>query len=382
MLITSSTRGCRRYGLTVLEVVVMLVLIPLLILAMVGLFQWVGDRINQGRAEREARDRIRQAQLQLQRDLDGITAPTTPLDPQAGTGYVELLEGPDRSLNRAAAVRAQRDVDDVLLFTSRSHDVPFQGQMGISLQSHLAEIVWWVDAKTNHLHRRVLLIRPDLNQSKTGKLPFHSSATSVEDLAKFYRQNDLSVRLHAERGLVANSLADLNRREHRFGHDPGTFPHVMPELHPGAIPAASWSPFLVPLGGGRTGEDLILENVKDFDLRVFDPEAELRGSSDMLLLPGDEQYLATQQVIGTGAYVDLNYSRSADSAKPSHFHGPCDVPSGLHQPKWPALYDTWAKPYESPPPYAAPLRGLRINMTLSDQQRTHQATVTAEFVTR
>jgi hypothetical protein len=77
---------------------------------------------------------------------------------------------------------------------------------------------------------------------------------------------------------------------------------------------------LVPLGGNRRGEDVMLSDALAFDLRVYDPGAPLLGPTvnpDVVVEPGDAGWSAYLQlweddpddiaVYGYGAYVDLGY---------------------------------------------------------------------------
>jgi hypothetical protein len=114
------------------------------------------------------------------------------------------------------------------------------------------------------------------------------------------------------------------------------------------------------------GEDVVLSDVLAFDVRAFDPGAQIRShwgadgqwtpvgsSDDLALVPGDPAYylpnqpLSTQHV-GYGAYVDLGYwfppSFLADAALTfrSQFSGPPDLRSQLIMPTW----DTWPFDYE------------------------------------
>ncbi|OHB66692.1 MAG: hypothetical protein A2V70_01930 [Planctomycetes bacterium RBG_13_63_9] len=181
----------------------------------------------------------------------------------------------------------------------------------------------------------------------------------------FYAVNDISVRF--EGGVPkANGLADLCRRECRFGHDPRAnfFPFdargwgqlglptlrecshrnwsadtVLPtancrdvlqidlwrEPHPwsgveqatGAIQVGVGPPLPPAYLGTRVAEDVILTNVLGFDVKVWDPGAPvlLSTTTGEALVPGDPEYLPVLQdvaagraaPIGYGAYVDLNY---------------------------------------------------------------------------
>ena len=119
---------------------------------------------------------------------------------------------------RAPAIRPWAHVAAFLIFTSRNAAHPFAGQYAGSsngiMQSDVAEVAWFVRGKT--LHRRVLLVAPGLNQSPSFANP--SSNPGI-----FFQNNDISVR-KVNGQLVANSLADLTKRENRFAHPASTFP--------------------------------------------------------------------------------------------------------------------------------------------------------------
>ena len=70
--------------------------------------------------------------------------------------------------------------------------------------------------------------------------------------------------------------------------------------------------------GARIGEDVVLTNVIGFDVKAWDPYAPILDSpAGVPLLPGDPGYITRigagvgpANVLGTGAYVDLNYLAS------------------------------------------------------------------------
>lgn len=132
--------------------------------------------------------------------------------------------------------------------------------------------------------------------------------------------------------------------------------------------------------GARVGEDVVLTNVIGFDVKAWDPYAPILDSSaGVPLLPGDPGYitrikegLGPANVLGTGAYVDLNYLARLGSVSggdpfvpkltglpgPSWFCGPGDsrsrvygtLPQYAASPTsnefYPAVYDTWSLHYE------------------------------------
>ena len=142
------------------------------------------------------------------------------------------------------------DLDDVLMFTISSKDKPFVGRFNNRLiQSNHALVAWWVERlfdetgtpRMFRLHRRQLLIRPDLltNPSDLAYLrkfrwlprdddPYNAN-TSIAGINTFTNENDLAVRPATVQEMlppnlynfpVPCTLADLSIRQNRFGHVP------------------------------------------------------------------------------------------------------------------------------------------------------------------
>ena len=328
----------------------------MLMAAVARMFAQLGSSINNSRATLESADHLRAAATRLQMDLDGVTA--TMLPPrrvESNEGYFEYIEGSslaatpwDTSAGTLDTTVGQ--MGDILMFTTRSANRPFTGQLVTSsgtatIQSDTAEVAWFVRGRT--LHRRVLLVAPTVqlaNNSPSGT---------------FYQANDISVHLqgNVQTGiLVPNSLGDLTRRECRFAHPYQNFPYNvcawgqlgLPTLYEcsvlpwsacntptGAPPSLTqvdlWSnangsfladsalfsspptaPPAAPPAGARVADDVILTNVIGFDVKVWDP--------------------------GAGDYVDLGATNAVTFS------------TANINPKSPAggtLYDTWSTHYES-----------------------------------
>lgn len=425
-------RNCQK-AFTLVEMLVVVAVTVVLMLALVQVFDFVGEGISDRRSIIEVSGELRAAVMRLQRDLDGLTVTTLPpAEPQAGEGYLEIIEGEWNDTFPVGGVVPPElsllgDTDDLLMFTARSEGEPFVGRYGDNtIESKVAEIVWWigndpVNPGKRNLYRRVFLIRPDLNDS-TGII-------SSAGISSFVSVNDISVRLAPSGGLVANSLADLTKRENRFGHDPIEFPH--PTLLP-FVPDVN-----------RYNEDLILFQPLAFDVRVYDPNAPMYQDPQnpgTILGPGDRGLHdpAAQGFVRrmNGAYVDLYYGfflRLEDSLDTYFFAGPGHLKSqlesggdfGERDGKKYATYDTWSLHYEydgrdqdfdgdfdegtdgldngvggtglddlvntgvddlgereTSPPYPYPLRGLQVKVRVyePDSQTVHQATVTADFL--
>jgi len=449
-------------GMTLVEMLAAMAVTLILILALAQVFSIIGDNVADGRAIVEMSSAIRDTANRLQEDLDGITVPARPWpEPGSGLGYLECLEGtgydrvpnfPNASANPRLTESIVGDIDDVLAFTVRTTGQPFVGQLyGKPIRSNVAEIIWWLELndrpveeppnyqppngkwdwdpelgnkETFNLHRRVLLVLPNLK------------LVNMNPQA-FYYKNDLSVRVE-NKNLLANSLADLTRRQNRVGHATTVKPV------PGGNFPSPLSAALMPKRdlinskpGVRGGEDIILSNVIGFDIKVFDPTVPimLDPTNSEAVVPGDLGY-ASGTLQSYGAFVDLGFSRYRPGV-PSTFSGPPHPKSGLSShPKFPALrlpsgpwrppfpgdlrtkqyvYDTWSLDYEfdginqdqdnlfdegtngldddgkngvddlnereTSPPYPSPLRGIQIIIrTLDpDSRQVRQITVTSDF---
>ncbi len=380
----------RRNGLTLVELMVALVITLLLVVTLAEVFAYFSTTISANRAAIEMAGQIRGVTRRLQPDIEGITVPVRPWpQTESGLGYFEYFEGPERDYDAARADLSLGDVDDILMFTSRSASEPYLGRIAPVLNggsstffSNVAEIVWWTSLDDRNgngqwdpaigerfrLHRRTFLIRPDLNNDE-GFLP-GTSVPGFADLVSFQNANDLSVHTIIDnttnpptQRLVANSLADLTVRKNRFAHLPvphtstppnirGGFPHIInniytsPSLYIGLLnPVHAQS-------GIHIGEDVVLANVLAFDVRAYDPTVVVRQapSGDDALLPGDRGYTTTGgTAIGSGGYVDLNHATPSSTS--STFSGAPHPRSQL----WISTsngflalptYDTWSYSYE------------------------------------
>lgn len=448
-------RRGRNAGFTLVEMLVAMTVTLILIFAVSQTFAVIGARVAEGRATIEMAGSLRAVANRLQTDLDGLTCPVRPwIDSASGLGYFEIIEGDkhDRSfvdltqpLTNANQNSILGDVDDLLMFTSRSPNAPFVGRYnGTSITSTVAEIVWWTELQDLNnngiwdsderfiIYRRVLLVRPDLNDSTNGYL----------SLASAYSQNDNDLSVHWEtrtvggnnvQVVVANSLANLTIRANRFAHvsgtGPGGFPHPVNRSTVSTYNTTTVSAFwLLNTGfvqsGARQGEDVMLSEALAFDVKVFDPTAEIHqdasaASTNEALVPGDPGFATGQTLIGRGAFVDLDYANHLSVAVTSTFSAHPQAKSLLNQAAygggWIATYDTWAWDYErdgidqdssgvvdqgtngfdddnangvddvgereTSPPYPVPLRGIQVKIRVyePDTRQIRQATVVADF---
>lgn len=214
---TPRTRSVPRRGYTLIEILVATTLTLMLMGAVVEVFSMIGDSVKSSRSVLEMSGRMRATAERLQLDLSGVTVTMQPpRRPESNEGYFEVIEGP----NVVPAVNIDDnnspdttvgDIDDILMFTSRSSKQPFIGRVGGgTIESDVAEVAWFLRGRT--LYRRVLLVAPQV-----------SIPATLAGARGYFAYNDISVRWNntgvvATSGLVANTLGDLTKRECRFAH--------------------------------------------------------------------------------------------------------------------------------------------------------------------
>lgn len=221
--------------------------------------------------------------------------------------------------------------------------------------------------------------------------------------------------------LRAGEVLDLWRNPHPWNEtDPDTgVLRGLPSIYPN-YPNPPDNYFL------RLGEEVILNNVLEFDVKVYDPEAPVvyNSAGDAALVPGDPGYGAAlanrNRWISRGAYVDLGYGYAIDPSL-SVFSG-LPGPPGRPYPFEPT-YDTWSMHYENdgidqdrnnridegtngfddspantpgygavddpleqeaPPPYPHPLRGIKVTIRVfePDTRQVRQISVIHEFLSK
>lgn len=271
-----------------------------------------------------------------------------------------------------------------------------------TVESHQAEVVWFTTFKDvngdglyqpdepRFLVRRMFLVAPNLPgweeiDQNTGNLVVHPGELVdpvIADPAQYavpnnipwnvFHYNDVSMAapytpatLTVPSGTAVawrcNSLSTLTRRENRFVHLDLDLSNGSQN---GLQNGNNWLPYPlmvnltdlrnVPnsllyftLQGNKTGEDLILPNMLAFDVRVYDPQAPLRGDApDVVgvapdtsqttddaagvLQPGDPGYIQaivnSYQIAGFGAYVDLWYNRAL---APQFINQPTALPNSV-----------------------------------------------------
>ena len=235
----SPARG--RGGYTIIELLMATTLTLMLMFVVVTIFASVSAGINDTRATLEMAGRLRAAKARLQLDFDGLTVPVyPPVRPEAGKGYLEIIEGPlgpvsppiplPVNFDTGLVDSTVADFDDILMSTTRSRSGPFVGRYrDVTIQSNEAEVAWFVRGRT--LYRRVLLIAPqvmpDLDDNHNGSAN-PTDNNGVVDLVdtggqSFYALYDISARPQYDAsgtvaGWVPNTLGDLTKRENRYAH--------------------------------------------------------------------------------------------------------------------------------------------------------------------
>jgi len=416
-----------RRGMTLVEMLVATAVTLILVGLVVQLFGVVGGSVTASRSLLESTDQLRSASFRLRTDLSGITAlPLPPARPEADSGYLEIIEGPQTDASFAPA-GILGDYDDVLMFTTRSQGSPFIGTFNgtESIESMTAEVAWFcqpapvqpfTDVTLYNLYRKQMLV-----MGVVGAAPFSTSNSMTgRTVPTVYNSYDVSLRPEGST-LYPNSLGDLTKRENRFLHvlssgSAASFPFS-------CLIGPTVSGIVFDTASGRQGEDLILSNVIAFDVRVYDPEAAMRlAGGGQVLTPGDRGYGAATAISPTpkGAYIDLGADIDAGVGKSgtslgsamatrSRFTGAC-------------TYDTWSTHYEfnginedagdvgdlgtdtgsdgqdnnsnglvdelaeydTLPPYSAALRGLEVRIRVYDpsSRQVRQFSVRHSFVPR
>jgi prepilin-type N-terminal cleavage/methylation domain-containing protein len=334
-----------RRAFTLVEMLVAMMLTLIMVAAIAEFYAYVGEMVRDGRAGIEMNGQVRAAVQRLKSDFNQVTSSVVPwADDGAAGGYFEYREGPaadydangnavpDVTGDEDADTNGQNDLDqlgitdllgdgdDYLAFTIRSRDAPFSGRLGATIvRSQFAEVIWftaftdldgdkvWQFNEPRYIVRRLLLILPG------STLPMQPGDVNP------FQSNDISAHQQADGTWIANTLADLTRRENRFAHlgTPANFPNRL-LIDPQS--SATFETFI--MGGDYQGEDVVITNVLAFDVRAYDPESVLLADVDQTsatpainaLGPSDPGYAQavsnTHAAIGTGEYVDLGYGVS------------------------------------------------------------------------
>lgn len=412
-----------RRAFTLIEILISLVVTLMMMAAVVTLFEVVTTSVSGSRALLETADRLRAARNRISLDLQGATVtPAPPRRPESDEGYLEIVEGVQKDSDFGGMTVANvtfaslfGDCDDAILFTTRSRGEPFIGKLNgtLTTESQVAEVAYFLrqdgpivgfetggaEVRLFTLYRRCMLVIP-------------SSGASLGTVTGpgFYDLFDVSARA-VSGSPVANSLGDLTKPENRFSRQSTTWPTMAQYVRPAAF------------GAVRAGDDVILTNVLAFDVQVFDPGAPVFVASGVAVEPRDTGYtIDAAGPVSAGAYADLGYGFGKTYNPPSGSPGPSfnlgpNAKSGYTTtgtPRPAFVYDTWSMHYEADgalqagaaadqgmngldddgdgtvdnsaeldtlPPYAAPLRGLRITIRVYEpgSQQIRQVTVVQDF---
>jgi hypothetical protein len=231
-------------GYTLVEILISVSLSLFLLLGVTHLFKTVGMSITDTQATLNMTRNLHWVAMTLRSDLANLTEDVSKPSrlngpaPPGDNGYFEIIEGLNvpyvtgvydtlytpstthvpstlvaKDSNTGLYDNTVGDVDDIIMFTARSPvESPFRGLVGGQMrESNTAEIVYFV--RGNTLYRRVLLV---------------ADGTMSAPATGFYQNNDVSVRLDRDQTgavvppgtptVVSNTLADLSRRENRYGH--------------------------------------------------------------------------------------------------------------------------------------------------------------------
>jgi type II secretory pathway pseudopilin PulG len=270
----------RRGAFTLLEVLMALTITLILLGLVMEMFAHVSNGVADSRAMMDLSDQLRNAKQRLIQDLAGVTAPTVPpLDPTKHLGYFEYVEGPrvansqyapnsvggdigenlhgnwHTGRGRATNITVNSvigDVDDILMFTTRSVSHKFVGRgharngVHYAAKSRHAEVAWFLRRRTPvearsvrndnrpeyyTLHRRQFLVLPN-RASISGSLTYANSDLSLRPEGGSFKKQLLPMNLLTGKRMIdpltaKNSLGDLTRRERRSLHQPFLWPYQM-----------------------------------------------------------------------------------------------------------------------------------------------------------
>ena len=395
-----------RGGFTLLELLVASAGGLILMGFVAVVFSFYGRTVSENQAIIRMHDSMRSAAWKLRQDLEGITCDVKPwIRPEQDAGYFELIEGPltdakyydsngilvDRTppLPDLAPSNLLADVDDVLLFTTRGNGAGFVGKHASStIEADAAEVVWFcvqqpglVDGMNLYsLHRRQLLV-----VGYVATADFLTSASAGDSLSGSYPvvSDDYDISMRREGGRWrANGLSDLTKRENRFLHSrnaSASFPFEvgLADLQTSGAFASSSS---------RFGEDVVIQNVLAFDVRVFDPQQPAVGYVDLgsggAGLTGSMS--PNSQISGSPTYCTWSYHYEFNGLDEDQAAGGwrvgADQGTNLLDDDGNGAVDDSAE-LETAPPYNVPLRGIEIRLRCYEPQgkQVRQVTIRHAF---
>jgi type II secretory pathway component PulJ len=354
-------------------------------------FSFYGRTVSENQAIIRMHDSMRSAAWKLRQDLEGITCDVKPwIRPEQDAGYFELIEGPLTDQSAAAgSTNLVADVDDVLMFTTRGNGSGFIGKHASStMEADAAEVAWFcvqqpglVDGMNLYsLHRRQLLV-----VGYVATADFLRSASAGDSLSGSYPvvsdDYDISMRMEGGRWR-ANGLSDLTKRENRFLHSrnaSASFPFEvdLANLQTSGAFASSSS---------RFGEDVVIQNVLAFDVRVFDPQQAAVGYVDLgsggAGLTGSMS--PNSQISGSPTYCTWSYHYEFNGLDEDQATGGwrvgADQGTNLLDDDGNGAVDDSAE-LETAPPYNMPLRGIEIRLRCYEPQgkQIRQVTIRHAF---
>jgi type II secretory pathway pseudopilin PulG len=370
--IPSQYRSSSRRGLTLIEIMIALTMTMIVLGAMMQAFQYASGQMQMGRATMEMANRLRSAEELLRSDLKNLTVEPRPYTGVTNpNGYFEIIDGSMRDKSNAAGGNSYLgDVDDVIAMTVRSDGQFFRGRNDPNkdpnnttsskvIESSIAEVMWYTtfaDRNADQLidldesvkiHRRVLLIRPDMG-------PWLD--LTFEQVTALMQNNDISCRIVIDLNdnnynVYANSLSDLALRRNRFCHQYFIYDNVNPSID------ANWPHFLDKslISGFKPveGNDIVLTDVASFDLQIYSPDVSLSLDADIPVAPADIGFPKIATQISAGDFVDLVWNSPA-SPPPNALVDFRGSRFNFAQQAWrndfpaaEAFYDTWTPVYES-----------------------------------
>ena len=420
-----------RRGITIVEILIAITISLTVLLALAVAFREMSKEISNGRSVMELATKLKNATETIRNDLENATVtPRHWTDNASQLGYFEVGEGPSRDTDGFGSnFDMQGDIDDYIALTVRSEGKPFRGRLGaLIIESPVAEVIYWTEVRNSVaanpvpnnaaivdysageslvLHRRVLLVRPDLDLS---------GLVYAGGLNEYYQFNDVSARFVGG-SFVPNSLEELTLFENRYAHTDGggTFP--LAEMDRNVLA-------LRKLSGNNEGEDVLLTDMLGFDLAVYSSDAPVVNYSPAPANPYDNNQYAVEPndtgysalvssgsypTVLQGAFVDMGF---AGGVSPFQFFG---NPQSLAL-NGTRVWTNWTMHYEKDgidqdglygadtatngidddgingvddtgerdtlPPYPYPLRGLQVKLRLIDvkTKQIRQSTLTQSFL--
>jgi len=321
-------RSTESTGFTLVEVLVGLAATLLILLAMVQAFKFASAEMQEGRASLELTSKLRATQSLLRDDLRRLTVEAKSYYNLAAApnGYFEIADGPKVDMNNLAddadptlpgVVESTTslivgDYDDIFAGTIRSDGPAFRGRgpiPGSVVESSFAEVAWFTtftDADNDgfaepangdqiRLFRRQLVIRPGTPLNPTVPGTGALIPQTLDAVNAILQNTDVSARVVLVStgppmfNVIANSLSDLTFRGNRFGHQPffalaTGLDRLLPQngvFGPGLFgpdllqsdPQYQDGPGTFTHRRSSNQNDLMLNDVAAFDIRVFEPAA-------------------------------------------------------------------------------------------------------------